>query len=174
MTTNIRLRRSAVTGNIPTTGQLDLGEVAINTFDGNLFIKKNDGAESIVTIKEVTEDNLLVDSSALTNSSATNLSGVLSDLDGSIGSGGGGGITWARKTSNYTAVTGDGIIADTAGGTFTVTLPATPATGDTIIVADGADWSTINLIIARNGSTVEGLSEDLIVDLGGIQVQLIS
>ena len=46
----IKLRRSAVEGAIPTTSQLALGELAINTFDGKLFIKKNNGTESIVEI----------------------------------------------------------------------------------------------------------------------------
>lgn len=36
----IRIRRSATPGNIPTTAQLDLGELAINTYDGRLFLKK--------------------------------------------------------------------------------------------------------------------------------------
>jgi len=46
----IRIKRSAVPGAIPTTGQLALGELAINTFDGKAFLKKNDGAESIVEL----------------------------------------------------------------------------------------------------------------------------
>jgi hypothetical protein len=46
----VKLKRSAVGGAIPTTGQLALGEVAINTFDGKLFIKKDNGTESIVEI----------------------------------------------------------------------------------------------------------------------------
>lgn len=36
----IKLRRSAVEGKIPTTEQLQLGEIAINTFDGKMFIKQ--------------------------------------------------------------------------------------------------------------------------------------
>lgn len=36
----IKLKRSAQPGKIPTTSQLDLGELAINTYDGNIFIKK--------------------------------------------------------------------------------------------------------------------------------------
>ena len=34
----------------PTTVQLSLGEIAVNSYDGKLFIKKNDGTESIVEI----------------------------------------------------------------------------------------------------------------------------
>lgn len=84
-----------------------------------------------------------------------------------------GGITYARYTSNYTASDKDGIIADTTGGSFTVTLPAAPATGFQVYIADGADWGTNNLTVARNGSTIEGLAEDLILDIQGAAVQLI-
>ena len=35
---------------VPTTTQLALGEVAINTYDGKVFIKKDDGTESIVEV----------------------------------------------------------------------------------------------------------------------------
>jgi hypothetical protein len=38
-----------------------------------------------------------------------------------------GGIEYEVKTANYTAADKEGILADTSGGAFTVTLPATPA-----------------------------------------------
>lgn len=45
----IKLRRSAVPGRVPTTSQLELGEVAINTYDGKIYIKKAQAElESIV------------------------------------------------------------------------------------------------------------------------------
>jgi len=74
------------------------------------------------------------------------------------------------KTANYTAVAGDLILADTSGGAFTITLPASPATGDTVFVADADDWSSNNLTVARNGSTIEGLSEDVVCDIGNISL----
>ena len=49
--TNIRLRRSATQGAIPTTSSLDLGELAINTYDGKLYLKKSvSGTETIVEV----------------------------------------------------------------------------------------------------------------------------
>jgi len=42
-----------------------------------------------------------------------------------------------------------------------------------LILADGNDWETTNLTVARNGSTIEGLAENLILDISSIQVQLI-
>ena len=50
MSQTIKLKRSAVTGNVPTTAQLELGEVAINTYDGKLFIKKDDGTASVIEV----------------------------------------------------------------------------------------------------------------------------
>lgn len=46
-TTNIKLKRSSVADKIPTTGQLELGELAINTNDGKIFLKKDDGTARI-------------------------------------------------------------------------------------------------------------------------------
>lgn len=88
--------------------------------------------------------------------------------------GGGGGLTYSVKTANYTAVAGEGILADTSGGAFTVTLPATPSAGDQVVIADaGSDWETNNLTIARNGSTIEGASEDLTCDVSAVSIELI-
>lgn len=97
----IKLKRSAVPGKIPTTASLDLGEIAINTNDGNLYFKKDDGAEAIVTIKEVTEDNLAIDTSLFDNSSSSVLSGVLADLDSAIGAATGGGLSSTFSTYEY-------------------------------------------------------------------------
>jgi hypothetical protein len=52
MSTNIKLKRSSVAGNVPTTSQLSLGELAINTADGKIYLKKDDGTESIVEVNE--------------------------------------------------------------------------------------------------------------------------
>lgn len=50
----IKLKRSAVPGKAPATTDLQLGELAVNTYDGKLYLKKNDGADSIVQIGPAT------------------------------------------------------------------------------------------------------------------------
>ena len=51
MAQTIKLKRSATAGNTPTTSQLALGELGINTTDGKLFLKKSvSGTESIVDV----------------------------------------------------------------------------------------------------------------------------
>ena len=46
----IKLKRSDVEFKVPTVSDLSLGELAVNTFDGKLFFKKNDGSDSLETI----------------------------------------------------------------------------------------------------------------------------
>lgn len=47
----LKLRRSAVPGKVPTTSSLDFGEIALNTYDGLLFIKKSGSfGEEVVSI----------------------------------------------------------------------------------------------------------------------------
>ena len=84
-----------------------------------------------------------------------------------------GSSVYSKKTSNYTAVAGDLLIADTSGDAFTITLPATPTTGQAVTIIDGANWKTTNLTIARNGSTIESLAEDLTVDIQGIRLDIV-
>jgi len=50
MANTIKIKRSAVQGAVPTTGQLELGELALNTYDGKLYTKKDDGTASIVEL----------------------------------------------------------------------------------------------------------------------------
>lgn len=50
MAQTIKIKRSAVAGKVPTTSDLALGELALNTFDGKAFFKKDNGTASIVEI----------------------------------------------------------------------------------------------------------------------------
>lgn len=50
MVSIIRMKRSSVAAKVPTTAQLDLGELAVNTRDGKLFLKRADGSEEIVEV----------------------------------------------------------------------------------------------------------------------------
>ena len=54
MAIDIKLKRSSVPGKVPTTSSLELGELALNTYDGKVFMKKQVGkVESIVEIGSV-------------------------------------------------------------------------------------------------------------------------
>jgi hypothetical protein len=47
MAQSIILKRSALPGKVPNTGSLNVGEIAINTYDGKLFIKRSGNLDSI-------------------------------------------------------------------------------------------------------------------------------
>lgn len=74
------------------------------------------------------------------------------------------GPTWQTKTTTYTAAAGEAIMADTSGGAWTLTLPASPSANDVVHVADYAGtFATYNLTVARNSLKIMGLSEDMTV-----------
>jgi hypothetical protein len=51
----VKLKRSAVAGRVPATTDLQLGELALNTYDGRVYLKKSVASvESIVAIQQVT------------------------------------------------------------------------------------------------------------------------
>jgi len=51
MANKVLIKRSAVQGKNALTTDLSLGELALNTYDGNLFFKKSPGGtDSIVTV----------------------------------------------------------------------------------------------------------------------------
>ena len=57
MANQIILKRSSTPGKAPLAAQLALGEIAINTYDGRIYIKKDDGVPAVVEIGGVTSVN---------------------------------------------------------------------------------------------------------------------
>jgi hypothetical protein len=77
MANTIILKRSATPGKVPTTAQLALGEIAINTYDGLIYIKKDNGTPSVVQIGGVTSVNgetgsVVISSDDISDSGQTN------------------------------------------------------------------------------------------------------
>ena len=91
----------------------------------------------------------------------TDGSGNLSFVDNS------GGTDWqAVKTTTYTAVAGEGVFADTSGGAWTLTLPASPTIGDEVSFVDYAGtFDTNALTIGRNSENIQGAAADLTVSI---------
>lgn len=84
-----------------------------------------------------------------------------------------GSTAFTSISSNTTAVAGKKYLCDTSGGAFTLTLPASPVAGDTVVIADAAEFATYNLTVGRNSSTIEGSADNLALNLSGIEVTLI-
>lgn len=64
MANTIRLKRSAVAGKIPTTSDLALGEVGMNTYDGALYMKRDTGTAEVIRIAFGNQDYGLITGSA--------------------------------------------------------------------------------------------------------------
>ena len=50
MATVIQFKRSSTQNDVPSTSDLALGEIAINTYHGRMYTEKNDGSAAIVQI----------------------------------------------------------------------------------------------------------------------------
>jgi len=98
MANTVVLKRSAVTGRNPTTSDLALGELAINTYDGNLFFKKDSGTASIMSVATLTGTQTLTNKTL----DAAVLTGTLT-AGGGVGTNGqllastGSGVQWVTR-----------------------------------------------------------------------------
>jgi hypothetical protein len=103
MANTVVLKRSAVQGKTPTTGDLALGELALNTYDGNLFFKKDSGTASIMSVATLTGTQTLTNktltSPTVNSATANNLT-----LTGTLTAGGGAGTN-----GQLLASTGSGV-----------------------------------------------------------------
>jgi hypothetical protein len=89
-------------------------------------------------------------------------------------SGIGGGNPWTTKNTSYTASNNDRLFIDTSSSAVTITLPASPAVGDSIRFMDLAGtFATNNLTIARNGQDIFNTADDLVVNTNDAAFQLI-
>jgi hypothetical protein len=123
MANTVVLKRSAVTGRNPTTSDLALGELALNTYDGNLFFKKDSGTASIVTV------TTLAGTQTLSNKTLASpvITGTLT-AGGTVGTNGqllastGSGLQWVtRDVSTLDSLTDVTISSPTAGQVLTYT-----------------------------------------------------
>jgi len=155
MSVAFKLKRSSISGRAPDTGSLDYGELAVNTFDGILYLKKNDGnGDTVIPIQQYTEYNFPIDNSGITNSTSNNLSGVLRDLDRSINQNKSFEIG-ADDSSLRTVSPGESVsflggnnIATTSDEEGNITIALN--TGFTLPVADGFNGQV--LVTDGNGS----------------------
>jgi len=77
LSNRIKLKRSSIVSRVPQIADLTLGELAINTFDGKLFFKKNNGSDSIESI--VTTNSQITGSVELTGALTSSLSLISND-----------------------------------------------------------------------------------------------
>lgn len=72
-------------------------------------------------------------------------------------------MTWSVITSGTTAVANRGYLVDSNTAAITVTLPASPSTGDIVRIVDLGNASGNNITIGRNSLNIMGTANDLVV-----------
>jgi hypothetical protein len=133
--TIIKLKRSETLNTIPTTANIEVGEVAVNTADKKIYIR--DSSDNIVAVADKN-------------------------------------ITYSKYNSNTTITSNTGVIADTSAGSFTITMPASPVTGDKIEIVDGSGtFGTNPLTVARNGNKIADIADDLSLNITGAAASFI-
>lgn len=70
---------------------------------------------------------------------------------------------WLVKTSAYTALSGDQLIANAPSSAFTITLPASPAVGSTVTLKN---TGAALLTVGRNGSKILSQASDATMPTG--------
>ena len=81
---------------------------------------------------------------------------------------------WRAISAAETIQAGAQILANTSGGTLTITLPASPATGDVCSFVDqGYDFNANALTIGRNSSNIANAGADLVVNTQGAAFGLV-
>ena len=76
------------------------------------------------------------------------------------------GAVWESKTSNFTGEARKNYFVDTSSNTVTATLPSSASAGDEIRFLDvSGTFDTNKLTIARNSHKIQGVADDLDVEV---------
>jgi hypothetical protein len=85
-------------------------------------------------------------------------------------------LSWdtTAKTASFTAVAGNGYFVNTTSGSITVTLPSSPSAGDQVAIKDyAATAGTNKIVLARNGSNINGAAADADIVTNGESATLL-
>jgi hypothetical protein len=144
MTQTVQLKRSATAGAIPSTSDLALGELALNTYDGKAYIKKSvGGTESIVEVGAETSTDFTVMKHYLYDASANQTTFSGTDAN--------------NESLSYTA----GQILVFLNGVFLDPDDYTASNGTSVVLDDGAKSSDYLEIISLGsgaGAKLTGIS----------------
>jgi hypothetical protein len=160
MANTVVLKRSAVPNKTPTTSDLALGELALNTNDGNLFFKKDvSGTQSILSVATLTGTQTF-----------TNKTLEAAVITGTLTAGGGVGTN-----GQLLASTGSGVqwITRDVGtlDSLTDVVLSSPASNEvlkfngSVWVNAEADTAVASAVFAANAESDLGLVTDLDVTL---------
>jgi hypothetical protein len=150
----LKLKRTAVQGKSPTTDTLELGELAINTYDGKLYFEKDNGVPSIQSI--VVTDALISGSINIGGAiTASNFIGNGSQITfGGTGMVSGSSQLTSSLDSRYLNTLGEGTISGSFTGSFggdgsgLINLPASDISQ--VATVNYAFFNSSNISVSHN------------------------
>jgi len=130
MATVIQFKRSSTQGATPTTGDLSLGELAVNTYSGRFYTEKNDGSAAVVEVGS--NPSTLTVNDAFSFPTSDGSSNQILKTDGS------GTLSWSDQPSSGVKTY-----------TYTITTTTTSISGsddnsDTLVYTSGYEQVYIN------------------------------
>ena len=168
----VKLKRTAVSGKVPTTSNLELGELAMNTYDGRIFFEKDSGTPSIQEILTTNSHPFAITGSLYLNGAVT-----ASNFTGSF-IGDGSGLTnvsadvaeVSTVTDTFTNVTTKttthnfgtkNVIVSVYDEDDAQLIPSTVVTTNTNQVTITFNSSTTGrVVVAKGGHVVSGSASD--------------
>ena len=165
MANTLKLKRSAAAGVVPTTAQLQLGELAINTYDGRLFTKKNNGTDSVIEfVSNSGTWGISITGSAATLTTARTINGTSFNGSANITTANWGTGRTLTIGNTGKSVDGSGNVAwslgeigalPVAGGVVSGVIVSTVATGTAPLqVSSTTRVANLNAATAGNADTV--------------------
>ena len=168
MSNKIQVRRSSNSGQRPSNTQIDLGEFAINTADGHVFIRN--GAGDVILVNPLTE-------AQATNLGQYTVARVLDDISSGFN---GSTTAFALSYNSGTALTYDDINLTEIGRLLIAVggQVQSPGAGQSYNIGSGSGPTQVQItfteapesgssffgtVQARQANTIPGISEELAI-----------
>ena len=147
----VKLKRSSVANKVPTIADISLGEMAMNTEDGKVYMRKND--DSIIEIGK--------DIKVLNIANPGNPGNPSSD---------------SFDVTSHTLVVCEnaGTKLDLDDTAYSLVLPALPKDKDIVRVMDGyGNAQDVPILVRANGKQIDGSTDDMTCDVSWFDIELI-